>query len=119
MCIRNSILTEFHRYSLLEYNLLRHAKLDVVEEKVIVCLSLEDTVRGASETNEEIYRHSGENCLMSAAIYQFRLRLEFHEKEASRYRKNADIKMQNEVENVIRLSSFGAKRQMEGEYIGN
>ena len=28
----SSILTEFHRYSLLEYNLLRQAKVDVVEE---------------------------------------------------------------------------------------
>ena len=33
--------------------------------------------------------------------------------------KNADIKMQNEVENVIRLSSFGAKRHPEGEYMEN
>ena len=49
----NSILTEFHRYSLLEYNLLRHAKLDVVEEKVL-CVSLEDTVL-AHQKEEEIY----------------------------------------------------------------
>ena len=44
-------------------------------------------------------------------------RMEFHEKKESKYRKNADLKMQNEVENVIRLSSFGAKRHSEGEYL--
>ena len=43
--------------------------------------------------------------------------MEFHEKKESKYRKNADLKMQNEVENVIRLSSFGAKRHSEGEYL--
>ena len=31
----SSILTEFHRYSLLEYNLLRQAKVGVVEENTL------------------------------------------------------------------------------------
>ena len=110
----NSILTEFHRYSLLEYNLLRHAKLDVVEEKVL-CVSLEDTVL-AHQKEEEIY-HILEKIFNERCNLSIQIEMEFHEKEASKYRKNADIKMQNEVENVIRLSSFGAKRQMEGEYM--
>ena len=110
----NSILTEFHRYSLLEYNLLRHAKLDVVEEKIL-CVSLEDTVL-AHQKEEEIY-HILEKIFNERCNLSIQIEMEFHEKEASKYRKNADIKMQNEVENVIRLSSFGAKRQMEGEYM--
>ena len=110
----NSILTEFHRYSLLEYNLLRHAKLDVVEENVL-CVSLEDTVL-AHQKEEEIY-HILEKIFNERCNLAIQIEMEFHEKEASKYRKNADIKMQNEVENVIRLSSFGAKRQMEGEYM--
>ena len=110
----NSILTEFHRYSLLEYNLLRHAKLDVVEEKVL-CVSLEDTVL-AHQKEEEIY-HILEKIFNERCNLSIQIEMEFYEKEASKYRKNADIKMQNEVENVIRLSSFGAKRQMEGEYM--
>ena len=110
----NSILTEFHRYSLLEYNLLRHAKLDVVEENVL-CVSLEDTVL-AHQKEEEIY-HILEKIFNERCNLSIQIEMEFHEKEASKYRKNADIKMQNEVENVIRLSSFGAKRQMEGEYM--
>ena len=110
----NSILTEFHRYSLLEYNLLRHAKLDVVEENVL-CVSLEDTVL-AHQKEEEIY-HILEKIFNERCNLSIQIEMEFYEKEASKYRKNADIKMQNEVENVIRLSSFGAKRQMEGEYM--
>lgn len=42
----SSILTEFHRYSLLEYNLLRQAKVDVVEENTLR-ISLEDSVTGS------------------------------------------------------------------------
>ncbi len=110
----NSILTEFHRYSLLEYNLLRHAKLDVVEEKVLR-ISLEDTVL-SHQKEEEIY-HILEKIFNERCNLSIQIEMEFHEKEASKYRKNADIKMQNEVENVIRLSSFGAKRHLEGEYL--
>ena len=110
----NSILTEFHRYSLLEYNLLRHAKLDVVEEKVLR-VSLEDSVL-AHQKEEEIY-HILEKIFNERCNLSIQIEMEFHEKEASKYRKNADIKMQNEVENVIRLSSFGAKRHPEGEYM--
>ena len=112
----NSILTEFHCYSLLEYNLLRHAKLDVVEEKVLR-VSLEDTVL-AHQKEEEIY-HILEKIFNERCNLSIQIEMEFHEKEASKYRKNADIKMQNEVENVIRLSSFGAKRHPEGEYMEN
>ncbi len=110
----NSILTEFHRYSLLEYNLLRHAKIDVVDEKVLR-VSLEDTVL-AHQKEEEIY-HILEKIFNERCNLSIQIEMEFHEKEASKYRKNADIKMQNEVENVIRLSSFGAKRHPEGEYM--
>ena len=110
----NSILTEFHRYSLLEYNLLRHAKLDVVEEKVLR-VSLEVSVL-AHQKEEEIY-HILEKIFNERCNLSIQIEMEFHEKEASKYRKNADIKMQNEVENVIRLSSFGAKRHPEGEYM--
>ena len=110
----NSILTEFHRYSLLEYNLLRHAKLDVVEEKVLR-VSLEDSVL-AHQKEEEIY-HILEKIFNERCNLSIQIEMEFHEKEASKYRKNADIKMQNEVENVIRFSSFGAKRHPEGEYM--
>ena len=110
----SSILTEFHRYSLLEYNLLRQAKVDVVEEKTLR-ISLEDSVL-AHQKEEEIY-HILEKIFNERCNLSVQIQMEFHEKKESKYRKNADLKMQNEVENVIRLSSFGAKRHSEGEYL--
>ena len=110
----SSILTEFHRYSLLEYNLLRQAKVDVVEENTLR-ISLEDSVL-AHQKEEEIY-HILEKIFNERCNLSVQIQIEFHEKKESKYRKNADLKMQNEVENVIRLSSFGAKRHSEGEYL--
>ena len=110
----SSILTEFHRYSLLEYNLLRQAKVDVVEENTLR-ISLEDSVL-AHQKEEEIY-HILEKIFNERCNLSVQIQMEFHEKKESKYRKNADLKMQNEVENVIRLSSFGAKRHSEGEYL--
>ena len=110
----SSILTEFHRYSLLEYNLLRQAKVDVVEENILR-ISLEDSVL-AHQKEEEIY-HILEKIFNERCSLSVQIQMEFHEKKESKYRKNADLKMQNEVENVIRLSSFGAKRHSEGEYL--
>ena len=110
----SSILTEFHRYSLLEYNLLRQAKVDVVEENSLR-ISLEDSVL-AHQKEEEIY-HILEKIFNERCNLSVQIQMEFHEKKESKYRKNADLKMQNEVENVIRLSSFGAKRHSEGEYL--
>ena len=112
----SSILTEFHRYSLLEYNLLRQAKVDVVEENSLR-ISLEDSVL-AHQKEEEIY-HILEKIFNERCNLSVQIQMEFHEKKESKYRKNADLKMQNEVENVIRLSSFGAKRHSEGEYLGS
>ena len=100
----SSILTEFHRYSLLEYNLLRQAKVDVVEENTLR-ISLEDSVL-AHQKEEEIY-HILEKIFNERCNLSVQIQMEFHEKKESKYRKNADLKMQNEVENVIRLSSFG------------
>ena len=110
----SSILTEFHRYSLLVYNLLRQAKVDVVEENTLR-ISLEDSVL-AHQKEEEIY-HILEKIFNERCNLSVQIQMEFHEKKESKYRKNADLKMQNEVENVIRLSSFGAKRHSEGEYL--
>ena len=110
----SSILTEFHRYSLLEYNLLRQAKVDVVEENTLR-ISLEDSVL-AHQKEEEIY-HILEKIFNERCNLSVQIQMEFHEKKESKYRKNADLKMQNEVEHVIRLSSFGAKRHSEGEYL--
>ena len=73
----NSILTEFHRYSLLEYNLLRHAKLDVVEEKVLR-VSLEDSVL-AHQKEEEIY-HILEKIFNERCNLSIQIEMEFHEK---------------------------------------
>ncbi len=110
----NSILTEFRGYSLLEYNILRHAKLEVLDEAVL-SLKLEDTVL-ARQKEEEIY-HIIEKILNERCNLAARIEIGFYEKEESKYKKNADLKIQNEVEHIIKLSSFGAKKNSNADYL--
>lgn len=104
----NSILTEFRSYSLLEYNILRHAKLDYPDEQTL-SIALEDSVL-ARQKEEEIYRII-EKILNERCNLRVRVEMKFCEKAESKYKKNADIQIKNEVENIIRFSSFGAKKQ--------
>lgn len=110
----NSILTEFRSYSLLEYNLLRHARLEFPEETVLF-VRLEDSVL-ARQKEEEIY-HILEKILNERCNLKVRLEMDFYEKEESKYKKNADLKIKNEVENIIKLSSFGAKKNTGADYL--
>lgn len=112
----DSILTEFRNYSLVEYNILRKAKLSFPEEGVLL-LTLEDSVL-ARQMEDEIY-HILEKILNERCNLGARIEMDYYEKEDSRYRKNADIQIQNEVKNIIRLSSFGTKKNPEGEYLGS
>ena len=77
----SSILTEFHRYSLLEYNLLRQAKVDVVEENTLR-ISLEDSVL-AHQKEEEIY-HILEKIFNERCNLSVQIQMEFHEKKESK-----------------------------------
>lgn len=110
----NSILTEFHAYSLLEYNILRKAKLDYPEENTLA-LTLEDTVI-AREKEEEIYRIIekilNERCHLGAKV-----EIDFCEQEESKYKKNADIMMRNEIRQIVmrtNILSSGKEEYMEG-----
>ena len=104
----NSILTEFRNYSQVEYNMLRHAKLEFPEEYTLR-VTLEDSVLSRQKEGE-IYRILdkifNERCHLNVDV-----EIDFCEKKESKYRKNADIQIHNEVENIIRLSSFGARKQ--------
>ena len=110
----DSILMEFREYSILEYNMLRHARITYPEEKILQ-ISLEDTVL-AHQKEEEIY-HILEKILNERCHIGVHVQMDFHEKEESKYRKNADLKMKNEVQNIIKLSSFGTHKNTEQAFL--
>ena len=106
----NSILTEFRNYSLVEYNLLRQARMEVTDEHVLH-LTLEDSVLSRQKEGE-IYRIL-EKIFNERCNLQVQVEIDFCEKKESRYRKNADIQIHNEVEQIVRLSSIGSGKKEE------
>ncbi len=134
-----SILKEFQNYSLVEYNLLRHAKYECLEKKKpdniaillperqktqnseisllekqspeiretkeeCLILTLEDSLL-AHQKEEEIY-HILEKILNERCGLSARVSIRFCEKQEPKHRKNAEIQLKNEVENIVRNSSF-------------
>ncbi|MCD8149975.1 MAG: PolC-type DNA polymerase III [Clostridiales bacterium] len=136
-----SILKEFQNYSLVEYNLLRHAKYECPEKQEsdnhgigiqstkgqelqtpeirllekknpevremkeeCLILTLEDSLL-AHQKEEEIY-HILEKILNERCGLSARVSIRFSEKKESKHRKNAEIQLKNEVENIVRNSSF-------------
>ncbi len=106
----NSILTEFRNYSLVEYNLLRQARMEVTDEHVLH-LTLEDSVLSRQKEGE-IYRIL-EKIFNERCNLQVQVEIDFCEKKESRYRKNAEIQIHNEVEQIVRLSSIGSGKKEE------
>ncbi|MCD8231696.1 MAG: PolC-type DNA polymerase III [Clostridiales bacterium] len=109
-----SILKEFQNYSQVEYNLLRHAKYECTDPGHLV-LTLEDSLL-AHQKEDEIYhiieKILNERCGMSAQVM-----IRFCEKKESKLKRNAEIQIKNEVENIIRQSSFG--RNDREEYLSD
>ncbi|MCD8218198.1 MAG: PHP domain-containing protein, partial [Clostridiales bacterium] len=117
-----SILKEFQNYSLVEYNLLRHAKYECLEgvkspglnsrteisikndEEERLILTLEDSLL-AHQKEEEIY-HILEKILNERCGLSVSISIRFCEKQESKHRKNAEIQLKNEVKNIVRNSSF-------------
>ncbi len=103
-----SILAEFREYSLVEYNLLRSAKLSYPEPQTL-SLQLPDTLI-AHQKEEDIYRIL-EKILNERCHQNARLLLGFYEKSESRYKKNAEIQLKNEVEQILRHSAVGTAKK--------
>ncbi len=106
----SSVLTEFRRYSLVEYNVLRHASYECPDEHTFV-LIIEDTLP-ARQKEEDIY-HILEKIFNERCSLCVRVEIRFCEKKDSRYKKNADLQIQNEVRTIVSHAAVSAKKQEE------
>ncbi|MCC8081288.1 MAG: PolC-type DNA polymerase III [Lachnospiraceae bacterium] len=103
-----SVLTEFRRYSLVEYNVLRHAVYECPDEHTFV-LTLEDSLP-ARQKEEDIY-HILDKIFNERCSLSVRVDIRFCRKKDSRYRKNADLQLQNEVRAIVSHAAVGAEKQ--------
>ncbi|MCD7981023.1 MAG: PolC-type DNA polymerase III [Clostridiales bacterium] len=101
----SSILTEFRHYSHVEYSILRRASYECVDGHTLV-LTLEDTLP-ARQKEEEIYgileKIFNERCRVRVQVD-----IRFCEKKESRQKKNAEIRIQNEVREIVNRAAVCA-----------
>ncbi|MCD8133956.1 MAG: PolC-type DNA polymerase III [Clostridiales bacterium] len=104
----SSVLAEFRRYSQVEYNVLRHAVYECPDEHTFV-LTLEDSLP-ARQKEEDIY-HILEKIFNERCSLSVRVDIRFCRKKDSRYRKNADLQLQNEVRAIVSHAAIGAEKK--------
>ena len=105
---KDSILEELNEYSVLEYNLLRTAKMDFDAPNHMI-LTLENTII-AQNRKEEILEFLEkvicERCGLSLVI-----QTEFEEPKESKYRKNSEKQIQMEVESIMERTGIALKER--------
>ncbi|MCC8140965.1 MAG: PolC-type DNA polymerase III [Lachnospiraceae bacterium] len=106
-----SVLTEFHDYSLVEYNLLCHADTICPDDRSLI-VTLEDTFV-AHQKEEEIYRILDkifhERCGIQAEIC-----MRFSELSNSTELENAERQMIDEVESIVRSAARSRETKEQG-----
>ena len=100
---KDSILEEFREYSLLEYNVLRMAKMEFPEENKLI-LTLEDSVIARQRT-EEIVRIL-EKIICERCGMDINIQVNYVEPQEKKYKKNSDIQIENEVKSIVSKSSL-------------
>ena len=94
----DSILEELKDYSLMEYNLLRTAKMEFSSENRMR-LTLENTIIAqtrADEIVEFLEKVICERCGLNLAV-----ELAYEEPKESKYKKNSDLQIQFEIKNIM------------------
>ncbi|MCI7323437.1 MAG: PolC-type DNA polymerase III [Lachnospiraceae bacterium] len=107
---RDSILDELESYSVLEYNALRTAQMEFDSPKHMTLL-MEDTIISRERT-EEIVEFL-EKVVCERCGMDFIITPELKERKESKYRKNSDIQIQQEVAEIARRAK--AALQSKGE----
>ncbi len=107
---RDSILDELESYSVLEYNALRTAQTEFDSPKHMTLL-MEDTIISRERT-EEIVEFL-EKVVCERCGMDFIITPELKERKESKYRKNSDIQIQQEVAEIARRAK--AALQSKGE----
>ena len=96
---KDSILEELKDYSLMEYNLLRTAKMEFPTENRMI-LTLENTIiaqtRG-DEIVEFLEKVICERCGLNLSV-----ELAFEEPKESKHKKNSELQVQLEIQNILK-----------------
>ena len=107
---KDSILEEFHTYSLLEYSILRMAQIEFPEDHKMR-LTFEDSVV-ARQKSEEVVQIL-EKIICERCGLDVDIQVGYMEPVETKHKKNSDLQIQNEVRQIIRNSSMAGKQKIE------
>ena len=96
---RDSMLTELKNYSLMEYNLLRTAKMEFPGESRML-LTLENTIIAQTRSHEIVEfleKVVCERCGLNLSV-----ELAYEEPKESKYKKNSDLQMKYEIQGILK-----------------
>lgn len=109
---KDSMLEELKNYSLMEYNLLRTAKMEFSGESHMT-LTLENTIIAQTRSHELVEfleKIVCERCGLNLSV-----ELAYEQPKESKYRKNSDLQIQYEIQNILKRVQV---HQEEGEASG-
>lgn len=96
---RDSMLAELKNYSLMEYNLLRTAKMEFPGESRML-LTLENTIIAQTRSHEIVEfleKVVCERCGLNLSV-----ELAYEEPKESKYKKNSDLQMKYEIQGILK-----------------
>ena len=109
---KDSMLEELKNYSLMEYNLLRTAKMEFSGESHMT-LTLENTIIAQTRSHklvEFLEKIVCERCGLNLSV-----ELAYEQPKESQYRKNSDLQIQYEIQNILKRVQI---HQEDGEASG-
>ena len=109
---KDSMLEELKNYSLMEYNLLRTAKMEFSGESHMT-LTLENTIIAQTRSHELVEfleKIVCERCGLNLSV-----ELAYEQPKESQYRKNSDLQIQYEIQNILKRVQI---HQEDGEASG-
>ena len=96
---KDSILEELKNYSLMEYNLLRSAKMEFTGDSHLL-LTLENTIIAQTRSHEIV--EFLEKVVCERCGLDLSVELNFEEPKESKHKKNSDLQIQFEIKNILK-----------------
>ena len=96
---KDSILEELKNYSLMEYNLLRSAKMEFTGDSHLL-LTLENTIIAQTRSHEIV--EFLEKVVCERCGLDLSVELAFEEPKESKHKKNSDLQIQFEIKNILK-----------------
>ena len=101
---KDSIITELKEFSFMEANLLKAAKMEFTDDSHLN-LTIENTIIAQTRSHEIV--EFLEKVFCERCGMDLHVNLIFEEPKESKYRKNSELQMQMEIQNIMRLFRNG------------